>query len=118
MHGRGSLLSKCAIEEPGDDGEIAPLVVSWQDHRVFVFWNWRHTVRREIMVDVYRHDLKEAKWLQKDDLDRLASLDDEHEPRDLAPCKSTRHRRAFYLRLERREGPALPPAHMPGITIL
>lgn len=48
-HGRNRLLSKGAIEEPGDDGKVAPLVVCWQDHRVLVLGDWRHD---ELFVEI------------------------------------------------------------------
>lgn len=47
-HGIGSicehlLLGKGAVQEPSDDGQVATLVVGWENDRVFVLGDWRHS---------------------------------------------------------------------------
>lgn len=39
------LLCESAVKQPGDDGEVAALIVGWENDGVFVLWNGGHPER-------------------------------------------------------------------------
>ena len=40
------LLCESAVKQPGDDGQVAALIVGWENDRVFVLWNGGHCERQ------------------------------------------------------------------------